>query len=40
VRRARNRLALDREVTRWIDASQAEVIALAELAERRRRIED
>jgi site-specific DNA recombinase len=30
--------ALDREVTRWIDAYQAEVIALTELAERRRRI--
>jgi site-specific DNA recombinase len=32
--------ALDREVTRLIDAYQAEVIELAELAERRRRIED
>jgi site-specific DNA recombinase len=36
----RKRTALDREVTRLIDAYQAEVIALAELAERRRRIED
>jgi site-specific DNA recombinase len=32
--------ALDREVTRLIDAYQAEVIELAELAERRHRIED
>jgi hypothetical protein len=31
--------ALDREVTRLVDAYQAEVIELAELAERRRRIE-
>ena len=32
--------ALDLEVTRLIDAYQAEVIELAELAERRHRIED
>lgn len=32
--------ALDREVTRLIDAYQAEVIELAEMAERRHRIED
>lgn len=32
--------ALDREVTRLLDASQAEVIDLSELAERRRRIDD
>jgi site-specific DNA recombinase len=32
--------ALDREVARLMDAYQAEVIELAELAERRRRIED
>jgi hypothetical protein len=32
--------ALDREVARLIDASQADVIDLTELAERRRRIED
>jgi site-specific DNA recombinase len=32
--------ALDREITRLIDAYQAEVIELAELAERRHRIED
>jgi site-specific DNA recombinase len=32
--------ALDREVTRLIDAYQAEVIELADLAERRHRIED
>jgi site-specific DNA recombinase len=32
--------ALDREVARLVDAYQAEVIELAELAERRRRIED
>jgi len=32
--------ALDREVTRLVDAYQAEVIELTELAERRRRIED
>jgi len=32
--------ALDREVTRLIDAYQAEVIDLSELAERRRRIDD
>ena len=31
---------LDREVTRLIDAYQAEVIDLTELAERRRRIDD
>jgi len=32
--------ALDREVTRLVDAYQAEVIELTELAERRRRLED
>jgi site-specific DNA recombinase len=32
--------ALDREVTRLVDAYQAEVIDLTDLAERRRRIED
>ena len=32
--------ALDREVTRLLDTYQAEVIELAELAERRHRIED
>ena len=31
---------LDREVTRLIDAYQAEVIDLTELAERRRRLDD
>jgi site-specific DNA recombinase len=40
VRLERKLIALDREVTRLIDAYQAEVIELAELAERRRRIED
>jgi site-specific DNA recombinase len=40
VRLERKITALDREVTRLIDAYQAEVIELAELAERRRRIED
>jgi site-specific DNA recombinase len=40
VRLERQLTALDREVTRLIDAYQAEVIELTELAERRRRIED
>jgi site-specific DNA recombinase len=40
VRLERKLTALDREVTRLIDAYQAEVIELAELAERRHRIED
>jgi site-specific DNA recombinase len=40
VRLERKLTALDREVTRLIDAYQAEVIELSELAERRRRIED
>src|SRR5215831_11173943 len=40
VRLERQLASLDREVTRLIDAYQAEVIDLTELAERRRRIED
>ena len=36
----RKLVALDREVTRLIDAYQAEVIDLTELAERRRRLDD
>jgi len=40
VRLERKLTALDREVTRLVDAYQAEVIELTELAERRRRIED
>ena len=40
VRLERKLAALDREVTRLIDAYQAEVIELTELAERRRRIDD
>ncbi len=40
VRLERKLTALDREVTRLVDAYQAEVIDLTELAERRRRIED
>jgi site-specific DNA recombinase len=40
VRLERKLAALDREVTRLVDAYQAEVIELTELAERRRRIED
>src|SRR5262249_2761184 len=40
VRLERKLTALDREVTRLIDAYQAGVIELAELAERRHRIED
>jgi site-specific DNA recombinase len=40
VRLERKLTALDREVTRLIDAYQARVIELAELAERRHRIED
>jgi site-specific DNA recombinase len=40
VRLERKLASLDREVTRLIDAYQAEVIDLPELAERRRRIED
>jgi site-specific DNA recombinase len=40
VRLERKLAALDREVTRLVDAYQAEVIELPELAERRRRIED
>jgi site-specific DNA recombinase len=40
VRLERKLTALDREVTRLIDAYQAEVIALAELAERRQRIDE
>ena len=40
VRLERKLASLDREVTRLIDAYQAEVIDLTELAERRRRIED
>jgi site-specific DNA recombinase len=39
-RLGRKLTALKREVTRLIDAYQAEVIELAELAERRRRIEE
>jgi site-specific DNA recombinase len=39
-RLGRKLTALEREVTRLIDAYQAEVIELAELAERRRRIEE
>jgi site-specific DNA recombinase len=39
VRLERKLAALDREVTRLVDAYQAEVIELTELAERRRRIE-
>jgi site-specific DNA recombinase len=40
VRLERKRAALDREVTRLVEAYQAEVIELTALAERRRRIED
>jgi site-specific DNA recombinase len=40
VRLERKLATLDREVTRLVDAYQAEVIELTELAERRRRIED
>jgi site-specific DNA recombinase len=40
VRLERKLTSLDREVIRLIDAYQAEVIDLSELAERRRRIED
>ena len=40
VRLERKLAALDREVTRLVDAYQAEVIELTELAERRRRIDD
>src|SRR4029453_13040803 len=40
VRLERKLATLDREVTRLIDAYQAEVIDLTELAERRRRIDD
>jgi site-specific DNA recombinase len=40
VRLERKLASLDREVTRLIDAYQAEVIELNELAERRRRIDD
>jgi hypothetical protein len=40
VRLERKLAALDREVTRLVDAYQAEVIELTEMAERRRRIED
>jgi site-specific DNA recombinase len=40
VRLERKLAALDREVRRLVDAYQAEVIELTELAERRRRIED
>ena len=40
VRLERKLASLDREVTRLIDAYQAEVIDLTELAERRRRVED
>jgi site-specific DNA recombinase len=40
VRLERKLAALDREVTRLVDAYQAEVIELPALAERRRRIED
>jgi site-specific DNA recombinase len=40
VRLERKLAALDREVTRLVDAYQAEVIELSELAERRRRIDD
>lgn len=40
VRLERTRAALDREVSRLVDAYQAEVIERTELAERRRRIED
>ena len=40
VRLERKLAALDREVARLVDAYQAEVIELSELAERRRRIED
>ena len=40
IRLERKLAALDREVTRLVDAYQAEVIELTELAERRRRIED
>src|SRR5215510_7197670 len=40
VRLERKLAALDREVTRLVDAYQAEIIELKELAERRRRIED
>jgi len=40
VRLERKLTALDREVSRLVDAYQAEVIELTELAERRRRIED
>lgn len=40
IRLERQLAALDREVTRLVDAYQAEVIELPELAERRRRIDD
>ena len=40
VRLERKLAALDREVTRPIDAYQADVIALSELAERRQRVEE
>jgi hypothetical protein len=40
VRLERTLAALDRDVTRLVDASQAEVIELTDLAERRRRSED
>jgi site-specific DNA recombinase len=40
VRLERKRTALAREVTRLIDAYQADVIALSELAERRQRVEE
>jgi site-specific DNA recombinase len=40
VRLERKLAALEREVTRLVDAYQAEVIELTELAERRRRIDD
>ena len=40
VRLERKLAALDRAVTRLVDAYQAEVIELTKLAERRRRIED
>jgi hypothetical protein len=40
VRLERTLAALDRDVTRLVDASQAEVIELTDLAERRRRSDD
>jgi site-specific DNA recombinase len=40
VRLERKLAALDREVTRLIDAYQADVIVLSELAERRQRVEE